>query len=307
MFPVPGRDGPNETILAFGTQAGDGPLTAFGSRPSPTEGYPRPSTWFAPSGRPGAPSWQEVLAARELFGGPNVVALGGMSAGPHGYFIAGTWIGPGNHVVAAVWHSSNGLRWTRDDSDPAFRAGSLSESYANDVADGSSGVLLGGTTAIPTPGNPTREVGALWYSNDGGHWVRLASLAARGPTVVRAVRALGGRWVAAGTAGSQPEAWTIDAHRRVSAQALPGTAGAAVDDLVVTSASVLAAGVTPAGAPAVWVASRRGDELGSWRLIGSPPAGTGWTGATVAASGGQIVLALFNTNASQVWRTARAG
>jgi hypothetical protein len=230
-----------------------------------------------------------------------------MSAGPHGYFIAGTWIGPENHVVAAVWHSSDGVHWTRDDADPAFSAGSLSESYANDVADGPSGVLVGGTTALPTPGNPTREVGAFWYSNDGGHWVRLATAAKSGPTVVRAVRALGGAWVAAGSAGSTPEAWTIDAHLRVSAHLLPGTAGSTVDDLAVSTQSVLAAGVTLAGAPGVWIASRRGNQLGSWRLLTSPPAGTGWTAAAVAASGGQILLTLYNTTESEVWRTARAG
>lgn len=43
MSPVPGRDGPNETIMYLSRNG----LTsvAFGSRASPTEGYPRPSAW----------------------------------------------------------------------------------------------------------------------------------------------------------------------------------------------------------------------------------------------------------------------
>jgi hypothetical protein len=40
VSPVPGRDGPNETILACAHQSGAGPITASGSWLSPTEGYP---------------------------------------------------------------------------------------------------------------------------------------------------------------------------------------------------------------------------------------------------------------------------
>jgi hypothetical protein len=283
-------------------------MTAFGSRLSPTEGYPRPSTWFASSGRAAAPSWQEVLADRELFGGPNVVAVGGMSSGPHGYFITGTWIGPDVHVVAAVWRSADGLHWTRDDTDPAFDAGPGTQSYGYDVADGASGLLLGGTTATPSRQDPTREVGTLWHSTDGDRWTRLPPVPGKGSRVtVRAVRPLGPGWVAAGGAGAQPEIWLVDAHLRVKTQALPAAGGATVYDLAVTPESVLAAGITPSGAAMVWAASRHYQQLGRWRLVNAPPAGAGWSGASLAAAAGQLVVVIFDDHSSELWRARWPG
>jgi hypothetical protein len=299
---VPGRDGPNETIQGFGTRAAPGPLAAVGSRPSPTEGYPRPSTWAAPAGSIGPPAWQEALAARELFGGPNVVAVGGMGAGPHGYFVAGTWIAPDNHVVAAVWRSSAGVRWTRDDTDPAFDAGAGTESYAVSVADGASGILVGGTTARPAPGDPTRQLPTLWHSADGTGWTRLAALPGSGG--VRAVRALGIGWIAGGQAGTRPESWTVDANLRPSAEALPAPSGATVADLAVTPGAVLAAGLMPAGTLLLWRASRHGDKLGTWQTVTPPPTGTGWSGVSLAAAGNQVVLVVFNATRTRVWRSA---
>jgi hypothetical protein len=308
LSPVPGRDGPNETILAFAHQTGAGPTTAFGTRLSPTEGYPRPSTWFASPGRATAPSWQEVLADRELFGGPNVVAVSEMSSGPHGYFITGTWIGPDGHVVAAVWRSVDGVRWTRDDTDPAFDAGPGSESYGYDVADGASGLLLAGTTAFPTRQDPTKEVGTLWHSADGDRWTRLAQLPGHGSRVVaRAVRPLGAGWVAAGSAGSRPEVWIVDGHLRARAQTLPAAGAATVYDLAVTPGSVLAAGVTPTGAVTVWAAARHGNRLGSWRLVNSPPAEAGWSGVSLAAAAGQVVVVIFDDHSSEIWRAGWPG
>ena len=172
MHPFAGRDGPNELIL--GLAGGD---VALGSYRAPREGYPRPSTWTAAPGSAGG-AWQEVLADRELFGGPSIVAIGddaggGLTSGPHGYHIAGTWIGPANRVVATVWSSATGSRWVRDDVDPAFTAGPDAQSYGDDIADGAAGLLMVGSTAEPTRADPTREVGSLWYSGDGSRWRRL--------------------------------------------------------------------------------------------------------------------------------------
>jgi hypothetical protein len=108
--PVPGRDGPNETILGFAGNGVARQVVAFGSRPSPTEGHPRPSTWTAAPGA-AAPYWQEALAGRELFGGPNVVAVGRPGARPHGYFIAGTWIGPADQVVVVLDNPDTSQVW----------------------------------------------------------------------------------------------------------------------------------------------------------------------------------------------------
>jgi hypothetical protein len=301
MAPVPGRDGPNETIQGFAIPAGSGLLAAVGSRPSPTEGYPRPSTWTASAG-PGSPAWREALAARELFGGPNVVAIGGAGAGPHGYFIAGTWIGLDNHVVAAVWRSGAGLRWDRDDTEAAFDAGPASQSYALAVGDGPSGVLLGGTTAQPEPGDPTREIPTLWHSPDGAGWARLPTPPSGGRGVIRAVRALGTGWVAAGQAGSRPEAWTLTSGLHPSARTLPGAAAATVDDLAVTPTSVWAVGLTPAGSVLLWRAAHHGVQVRGWTAVNPPPAGVGWSGASLAAAGGELIVVASNSTRSEVWR-----
>jgi hypothetical protein len=306
VAPVAGRDGPNETIQGFGSPPGAGPLAAVGSRPSPTEGYPRPSTWVTASGRPGLPAWREVLASRELFGGPSVVAIAGMGAGPHGYFIAGTWLAPDNHVVAAVWHSAAGVEWTRDDTAPAFDAGPGTQSYAFDVADSPAGVLLGGTTAQPAPGAPARETATLWFSADGLRWARLPALPGAGRAVVHAVRDLGTGWVAAGQAGGQPEVWLVEAGLPVSGQALTGAPGATIDDLAVTPGAVLAAGVTAAGEVMLWRATRHAGQVGGWRRVSPPPAGPAWSGASLAAAGNQVVLVAFNDATSRVWRSAGA-
>jgi hypothetical protein len=223
-----------------------------------------------------------------------------MGAGPHGYFVAGTWLAPDNHVVASVWRSATGVRWTRDDTEPAFDAGPGTQSYALAVADGPHGVLLGGNTATPAPGDPTRQLPTLWYSPDGTRWSRLTALPGRG--AVRAVRAVSTGWLAAGQVGSRPEVWTVDAQLRSSGRALPGPEGATVTDLAVTPVSVLAAGVTPAGTVLVWRATRHGDQVGTWRAVSPPPAGPGWSGASLAAAGNQVVLVVFNDTTSRVWR-----
>ena len=298
MSPVAGRDGPNETIQGFGIRPGPGPLTAVGSRPSPTEGYPRPSTWLTPSS---GTAWQEVLAGRELFGGPNVVAIAGMGAGPHGYFVAGTWVTPDNHVVASVWRSATGARWSRDDTEPAFDAGPGTQSYALTVADGPQGVLLGGTTATPVAGDPTRQLPTLWHSPDGSRWTRLPTprlpgLPGRG--AVHAIRAFGPGWLAAG----QLETWLIDSHLHATSGALSGPEGSTVTDLAVTPGAVLAAGVTPAGTVLVWRAARHGEHLDAWQAVSPPPTGPGWSGASLAAAGNQVVLVVFNDTTSRVWR-----
>jgi hypothetical protein len=301
MAPVPGRDGPNETIQGFAIPAGSGLRAAVGSRPSPTEGYPRPSTWTAGK-QSGAPAWREALAARELFGGPNVVAIGGMDAGPHGYFIAGTWIGEDNHVVAAVWRSAAGLSWARDDTDPAFDAGPGAQSYALAVADGQSGVLVAGTTARPEPGDPTREIPTLWHSPDGSRWARLPTLPSGGRGMIRTVRALGTGWVAGGQAASRPEAWTLTSGLHPSARTLPGAPGAIVDDLAVTPAAVWAVGITPGGSVVLWRAARHGDRVPGWTEVNPPPAGGGWSAASLAATATQVIVVASNAARSQVWR-----
>lgn len=302
LLPVPGRDGPNETILGFA--AGE----ALGSRHSPTEGYPRPSAWV----RATTGTWVEVLEPREMFGGPDIVAIGdesdgGITAGSHGFHVAGAWIGPGDRVVAAVWAAPEGATWTRDDTNQAFTAGATTQSYGYDIADGPDGLLMVGTVSVPTHAHPTAQVGAIWYSPDGIRWAHTAQLGGAGQTVLASVRAVGDSWVAGGqrtTAGvSTPTVWYVTASRAPSAHTLPGVDSAVVDDLAVTSTEVVAAGHTDDGTAVLWAAPRHGDAIGGWRLLQAPPTGPRWDSARVAATPSATVLVVFDGSRSEVWQT----
>ncbi len=309
MHPVPDRDGPYETILGFARGAD---LTvALGSRNSPGEGYPRPSTW---TGEGPVATWQEALADRELFGGPDIVALGNITAGPHGYTVAGTWVGPAGHPGAAVWRSADGIRWVRNDTDPALSGRPGETPLALDVADNGRGVLVVGTVSAPVPGQAGHQRGAMWYSPTGVSWVRLFGadphLDQPGQTAITAVEALGDGWVAGGTivdgARSRPMIWSVDTNLRLRAQALPFAAGqppVALSGLTVSATMAVAAGVA-GGQPLFWDAPVDHGQLGTWQRLqpGPPgPAPTGLRTVAVAAGPGGVTALLSSPTTSQVW------
>ena len=304
LVPVPGRDGPNETILGFAAPVGLGPIVMFGSRRSPTEGYPRPSTWTAVIGQPLL--FYEVLADRELFGGPNVVSIGtksggGLTSGPHGFHIAGTWVGPADAAVASVWGASAaGQPWSRDTTDPAFVAGPGQQAYGADVADGSAGLLMVGYLAAPTTADPLAQYGALWYSADGRAWTRLGLLPS---AALSAVRVSKGGWTAGGSRGSRPAVWRIGTDLAASLTVLPGTG--TVTDLAVDGAAVWAAGVSADGSAELW---RGWVPTGRWSAVPVPPAGgVAWDQARLAVGRDQLLLVMFNGTVSAVWRTTVLG
>ena len=308
MNAVPDRDGPYETILGFARSAGR--TVALGSRNSPEEGYPRPSTWSDDA--PSTP-WQEALADRELFGGPDIVALGNITAGPHGFTVAGTWVGPSGHPGAAVWRSTDGTHWVRNDTDPALAGGPGETPLALDVADNRRGVLVVGSASAPVPGHAGHERGALWYSPTGASWVRLSGSDPRldraGQTAVTAVRSLGGGWIAAGTTTdgtrSRPMIWSVDANLGLRAQALPVDARqppATITGLTVSTTIAVAAGVA-GGQPVFWAAPVDHARVGRWQRLppGPGPAPPGLRTVAVAAGPGGVTTVLAGSTASQVW------
>jgi hypothetical protein len=198
----------------------------------------------------------------------------------------------------------------RDDSDPAFTAGSEDQSFGLDIADGRTGLLMVGTTVKPTPSNPTGQVGSAWYSTNGASWTRLADLGPqRGQAVINGVRALPAGWLAAGrvTVGgrSLPTVWTVRSPTKVSAARLPvpGRTGAVVYDLAVTANRAVVAGLTADGRPLLWQAAvRDGRVTGRWRTEVAPSsAGTGWTQDRLALMGTTAVLVLYDSVHSEVW------
>jgi hypothetical protein len=308
MHAVPDRDGPYETVLGFARVAGR--TVALGSRNSPEEGYPRPSTW---TGDSMAATWQEALANRELFGGPDIVALGGITGGPHGYSVAGTWVGPSGRPGVAVWRSTDGTHWVRHDSDPALVGDAEETPLALDAADNGHGILVVGNASAPLPDQPGHQRGAMWYSRTGASWVRLAASDPRldptGHTSVTTVRALGDGWLAAGTTGdgdgSRPTIWTVDAGLRLRSRALPVHAGqtaVTVTGLTVSATTAVAAGVA-GGQAVVWAAAVDHGRLGPWQPLrpGPAPAPDGLRTVAVAAGPGTVTAVLSGTTTSELW------
>jgi hypothetical protein len=308
MNAVPDRDGPYETILGFAPSPGR--TVALGSRNSPEEGYPRPSTW---SDDVASTPWQEALADRELFGGPDIVALGNITAGPHGYTVTGTWIGPSGHPGVAVWRSTDATHWVRNDTDPALAGAPAETPLALDVADNRRGVLVVGSAAAPVPGQAGHRRGAMWYSPTGTSWVGLFGSDPRlnqaGQTAIVAVRTLDDGWVAAGTTTdgtrSRPMIWSVDADLRMRAQALPvGTdqPPVAVSALTVSTTVAVVAGVA-GGRPVYWAAPVDGGRLGSWQRLqpGPGPVPEGLRTVVVAAGAAAVTTVLAGSTTSQVW------
>lgn len=251
MNPVPGRDGPFETVLDFARRGATS--VAFGSRASPTEGYPRPSTWTRTIA-----GWQEALEPRELFGGPNIIGFGGMGAGPHGLFIAGTWSDSHGHAEASVWSSADGSAWARI-SDPSFEGTQGETPIGEGVADNKNGVLLIATIEAPTSQSPGAERGGGWYSQDGRYWTRVNPSTTTQSTFGAVVPA-GQGWLVAGTVGAgssrRPAVWTVRGRPTLGKPSL--LPGAALADSRITAAwssatRLYVAGVA-GGRPALWSA-----------------------------------------------------
>ncbi len=310
MAPVSG-DGPDDTILGLarvGTVA-----LAFGNHPSPIHGNPRPSPWTSMSP---FTAWNEVTTLRELFGGENIVGLGGVAGGPHGFEIAGTWIDAGNRAVATVWTSADGRAWTRNDHDPQLAGAAGELTTAADVADAPSGLAAVGA-ALVMGSTSGAQVGAIWESPDGRIWSRVdpgdAVLGGGdGEVEVEHVRPLGRGWIAAGVstvAGrSRILVWAWGPGQRLVvtavAPALPAGANLVVSDVAVTSTAVLVAAVA-AGRPMLWIGPVGATHLpGRWRPVAAPPAGVpaGLRSALVATSGGSTVLVLRGLNQTALWR-----
>jgi hypothetical protein len=177
--------------------------------------------------------WDEIVEPREMFGGPDIIGVGGVAAGPHGDFVAGTWTDARSHPVVAVWRSPDGRTWSRDSTDPSFVGRSGEVPFGTAVADGPHGVLVTGTAEVPTRSDPTGQRGALWYSPDGVRCRRILSGAIAAPrehSTFAAVTATGSGWLIAGTEGTGPTTratvWTLDSDlRRVRATPLPPSTG----------------------------------------------------------------------------------
>jgi hypothetical protein len=310
MTAVPGRDGPNETIFSIAGTTGR--MAAFGYRRSPTEGYPRPSTWVSTPG-PSA-GWQEILENREFLGGPNVIGFANLVYGPHGFTLAGTWTDPQARPTLALWRSPDGTAWARDSTEPAFDGSADQIPVASGVADSPAGLLLVGTVETPEPGDPVREEGGLWFSPTGKSWSRVPVSATSEPpassTSFDAVTAIPGGWVVVGTERtadtSRPAAWLVDSRLGVGPPVqLPGSGpGGFTPRAAATYGSQVFVIGSTGDRSETWTA-----EVGSagrlgWKVVSGPvgagfPIDTAW----VAAGREGVVVVLSGADRSAEWWT----
>lgn len=309
MDAIPGRDGPNETI--FGIAGDAGRLVAFGYRRSPTEGYPRPSTWLAGTG--GSHTWQEILEDREFFGGPDIIGFGTLTAGPHGYTIAGTWTDPDGRPTFAVWRSPDGTTWTRNSTAIAVNDSSGLVPLPSGEADSAHGILVAGTVEAPTHANPGRQEGALWYSPDGQEWSRIALRQPDAGSAFGAVTAVSAGWLVAGTEAGRPVVWLVDQSLHVTtAFRLPGKGLIGAKPVAMTDDDGTVIVVAAAGdGVRIWRGhSGSGPGPGSssggaagWTEAAAPPTGSFPVGSASISVGpmGAVLVATGSDVSSEWW------
>jgi hypothetical protein len=300
-------DAPYDVILSLARTATN--TLAFGSRASPLHGNPRPSVWALSQGV----SWAEVPTLRELFGGENVLTLGGLAGGVHGFFLAGTWINAANRQVATVWRSADGTQWSRNDTDAALAGGPGEITSALDTADSQSGIVTVGTALDSTSAHPGAQRGAIWWSPDGRGWQREASddpsLSAADQTTVQIVSATPDGWLAAGIrttpAGSVPRVWSSPDAVHWTPDNLPSSGPG---DLVVTGIATSGAWRFVSGVrnrqPVLWATRTR-----TWRPVGMPDgvAPGALRSVLVAAQGASVLIVLRGDARSTVWWTSWPG
>lgn len=300
MNAVAGRDGPFETVLYLARRATAS--VAFGSRASPTEGYPRPSTWTRTMD-----GWSEKLAPRELFGGPDIVGYGGMATGPGGFFLAGTWSDSRGHAEASVWGSPDGSRWSRA-SAQTFEGTTGETPFGEGVADNEHGVVLIATAEAPTNRDPASQHGAAWFSGDGASWARLGP-GVPGRSTFGAVVAETNDWVIAGTIGSsgreRAAVWTVGTDVSIHpARPLPGppTSHVRITAAWSSGSRTFVAGVAD-GHPALWSAPNGASGIPSkWSRIQTPPGSLAdLQRVSGSSSPGSTLLVMIGKASSEVW------
>ena len=307
-------DGAASVVLDTATRT-DGTTVSLSSRASPLHGNQRPSVWLWP-GRAGSPC-QEVATTRELFGGPDLVSLGGLASAPNGtFYVAGTRTDRLDRQVATVWRSSDGSIWDRNDTDPSLVSGPGELVSGRAVAAGQRGVVVAGQAIRLLPGDPARVEGALWYSADGRRWQRErgAAFSQPGQTSLTAVVAPRRGFVAAGWSrqGSNGAvaAWTSDTGLSWQRHVVTPLTAAGSDALETDGAGpVLAQGphglVLGALAGSRWLMFVSSDG-NSWSPLEAPPAvgDIGHPGRVSLAWDGTTVVALAEGTAGSImWTT----
>jgi hypothetical protein len=229
--------------------------------------------------------------------------------------------------------SADGRIWTAADGEPVFAGGGLT---AVQAAAGRGGYVIVGSQRVTGPGGQGRTVAAAWWSAGLTGWRRAGGTGVAGSIGVAggagtaggagAMSGVGGDqqmlavtgtadgFVAVGSDGQRPAAWTTPDGRNWRLADLPlpaGATAAALQHVASAGRTVVATGVAQTAAGAVPYAARSADGGRTWTAAALPvPAGTAQVSAVAAAGGGFTVTGTFGATAGDrdvvVW-TSRDG
>jgi hypothetical protein len=259
-----------------------------------------PFGWLAVGGAIGAPGMGGASGAAAASGMGGASGMSGVLAG---------------HPVVVV--SADGRTWSAADGESVFAGGGLT---AGQAAAGRNGYVIVGSQQVTEPGGQARAIAAAWWSAGLTGWHRAASMTAGamgstgGDRQMLAVTATASGFVAVGSDGQRPAAWTTPDGGAWRLADLPLPAGATAAELQqVASAgrTVVATGMARTAAGAVPFAARSDDGGRSWTKVFLPvPAGTAQVSAVAAAGSGFTVTGTFGATAGDrdvvVW-TSRDG
>jgi hypothetical protein len=200
----------------------------------------------------------------------------------------GTEMVPGHPVIIG---SADGSVWSAADGEPVFAGSGLVTAQA---AAGRGGYVIVGSQLV----TPARTIAAAWWSAGLTGWLRAGdagtgALDGAGSRQMLAVTATAGGFVAVGSHGLYPAAWTTPDGRTWTQADLPLPAGATqalLQHVAADGRIVVAAGVAQTAAGHVPFAARSADGGRTWTESTLPvPAGTAQVSA-LAATGGRFTM-----------------
>jgi hypothetical protein len=310
---IPGGVQPQVAVDAVAAMGAEGrQQVAVGS----ANGFP--AAWTSADG---GRTWRRAAGQTSgVLARPGIQQLTSVAHGPAGWLAVGGTGGippasqqagtlPGHPVVIG---SADGRTWSAADAEPAFAGGGLA---AVQAAADRNGYVIVGSQQVTGPGGQARTVAAAWWSAGLAGWHRAGALdGGDGSRQMLAVTASSGGFVAVGSHGRLPAAWTTPDGRSWLPTDLPlpsGATSAALQHVAAAGRTVVATGVAWTAAGPVPYAARSADGGRTWTESALPvPAGTAQVSALAAAGGGFTVTGMFGATAGDrdvvVW-TSRDG
>ena len=293
---IPGGAEPQLAVNAIAAQGSR--QVAVGS----ANGFP--AAWTSADG---GRTWHRATGnARAVLARPGVQQLTGITHGSAG------WLAVGGVTAAAPEHpvvigSADGSVWSAADGEPVFTGSGL---FTEQAAAGRDGYVIVGWQLVPEaaghPEAPIRTTAAAWWSAGLTGWHRAddtvagagdAVAGADGSSQMLAVTATADGFLAVGSNGSRPAAWTTPDGRTWTQADLPlpaAATGAVLQHVAADGRIVVAAGAAQTAAGQVPFAARSADGGRTWTESALPvPAGTAQVSALAAADGSFTVTGTF--------------